>query len=72
MGYNVKIDTIEELQDFIQAAIKTESEVSVKQYGYVVNGKSILGILSLNLREYVVVSVANNDYSQFKYFIDKN
>lgn len=72
MGYNVKIDTIEELQDFIQAAIKTEGEVSVKQCGYIVNGKSILGILSLDLREYVVVSVANNDYSQFKYFIDKN
>ncbi len=71
MGFSIKLNTIQEVQDFIKAAIRTNGEVMVKQRNYLVNGKSVLGILSLDLMDYVIVLVSTNDYSEFDSFIKK-
>ena len=52
---NYLIDTVAEVQSFVKTANAVPFAVTVKQGNYVVDGKSILGLYSLNLTRPVFV-----------------
>jgi phosphotransferase system HPr-like phosphotransfer protein len=68
---NIKLNLVSDVYAFIDAAQKHPSEVISSQGTYVVDGKSILGIFALNLRESVRCNVADGDYSNFERFADR-
>ena len=54
----IKLNTIKDVNDFVEiSSTYHEADISVKQDRYIVNGKSILGIFSLNILEPVRVII---------------
>lgn len=64
----IKLTLITDIYDFIEIAQKHTAEVSLSQGNYVVDGKSILGVFVLNLKEPLKCIVADGDYSGFEKF----
>lgn len=60
---------INNISKFIQLASQLPGKVTVKSGRHVVDGKSIMGIYSLNLSEPVIVDIEDDDYSSK--FIDE-
>ena len=46
---NIKISTIAEVRDFVNAVAAFDGEIDLSSGRYVVDGKSIMGIFSLDL-----------------------
>lgn len=65
----IKLDTIMDVREFIEAATALETEVLVKQNAYVVNGKSLMGLFALDLTKPVVVETKGDNYDSFTKFI---
>ena len=62
----IELKTIQDVKDFIEISSKyKDSNIVVKQGRYRVDGKSILGIFSLNLLEPVKV-IIDSDYGNSK------
>ena len=65
------IDTFENAQNFIVAANQCEGEIDVKQGRYVVDGKSIIGVMSLNLAAPVEITCTKPEeeslFEQYEY-----
>lgn len=58
----IKLNTIQDTKDFVEISSKYhDSEIVIKQNRYVVDGKSLLGIFSLNLLEPVKVIIDSED-----------
>lgn len=51
----VYLDTVKKVNEFVEAISECPIDVDVTSEKYVVNGKSIIGVLSLNLFEPVIV-----------------
>ena len=51
----VYLDTVKKVNEFVKAISECPIDVDVTSERYVVNGKSIMGVFSLNLFEPVVV-----------------
>jgi len=60
LGMWIKLNTINDVKDFVEICSKCNGEVDIKQGRHVVDGKSILGIFSLNLLEPVKVVIDSN------------
>ena len=58
----VKLKTIDNVTNFCNVASSINGNVTVTSGRYVVNGKSILGILSLTLGNFLEVSVTDASY----------
>lgn len=59
---NIKLNTIQDAKDFVEISSKYhDGEIVIKQNRYVVDGKSLLGIFSLNLLEPVRVVIDSED-----------
>lgn len=58
----VKLETIDDVTNFCNAASSVNGEVTVSASRYIVNGKSILGILSLTLGNPLNVSVSGASF----------
>ena len=71
----VKLNTIKDVNDFVSISSQYhEADIRVKQDRYIVNGKSILGIFSLNILEPVRViidSESDNDKIAFYNAIER-
>lgn len=65
---NIKLHLVSDIYDFIETAQKHSSDVSLSQGTYAVDGKSILGVLALDLRNPIRCDVADGDYGKFKIF----
>lgn len=62
----IELKTIQDVKDFVEVSSKYyDCEIIVKQGKYSVDGKSILGIFSLNLLEPVTV-IIDLDYGNDK------
>lgn len=73
-SYAIKIKSVEELKEFVSDMEKVEGEVDVKEGRRVVDGKSILGLASLNLqRELEVKPIVrdNENREKFEKMIEK-
>lgn len=58
----ININTIEDAKEFVSICSKYhDADIMVKQNRYVVDGKSILGIFSLNLLEPIKVIIDSGD-----------
>jgi len=62
---SIRFNRLLEIRDFVNLASKYSCDVKVKSHGYVVDGKSVLGILSLALWQPVIVSASGVDADDF-------
>ncbi len=56
----VKLNTIENIKKFVDIANTYQCEVLVKEGRYIVSGKSIMGIFSLNLLNEVEMEICED------------
>jgi hypothetical protein len=68
---DIKLTLISDLYDFLEVAQKHPSEVKLFQGNYSVDGKSILGVLALNLKEKFFCVTEDGIYSDFKAFVNE-
>ena len=65
----LKLTTVNDVYKSVQKAYKFEEPVDVKQGLYTVDGKSILGIFSLNLLEPVLVTfLTHNSHMMTEFY----
>ena len=68
---DIKLTLITDIYDFLEVAQKHPSEVRVSQGSYSVDGKSILGVFALNLKEPFFCITGDDNYDDFKEFVNK-
>ena len=68
---DIKLTLISDIYDFLEVAQKHPSEVKLFQDNYSVDGKSILGVLALNLKEKFLCVTEDGIYSDFEEFVNK-
>lgn len=68
---DIKLTLISDIYDFIEIAQKHPSGVRLCQDNYLVDGKSILGILTLDLRRPVLCLTEDEIYSDFEEFVNE-
>lgn len=66
----IKLNTIEDVNNFVSICSKyDDAEIDVKQNRQIINGKSILGIFSLNLMEPLKIIIdSENDNSKIAFY----
>ena len=57
MKFNIKLNTIKDVEDFTDYANNVNGEIYLRQGRYVVSGKSVMGILSLSLLDELELSI---------------
>lgn len=62
--FQVSLASIEEVRQFVNAATRSPCEVDVLSGRYVVDGKSIMGLFSLDLSRPVTVRLHGSDGDQ--------
>ena len=67
----IVIDTIPKVKDFVQQTAKFLYEVDVSSDNHTVDGKSLMGLLSLDLSKPVAVSYAEDDAGLADIFLSK-
>lgn len=67
----VLIDTIPKVKDFVQQTAKFTHEVDVGSGRYIVDGKSLMALLSLNLSKPLAISYAMEDEELANIFLGK-
>ena len=68
---DIKLTLISDIYDFLEIAQKHPSEVRLSQGNYSVDGKSILGVFALNLKEKFQCITDDGVYSDFEEFVNK-
>ena len=68
--YKVQLNSVEKVKEFVHIVSGFEKDIFIKSGKYVVNGKSILGIFSLNVSEVMILEIENPKESELKQ-IDK-
>lgn len=68
---NIKLTLITDIYDFLEVAQKHPAAVRLFQDNYSVDGKSILGILALNLKEPFHCITGDGNYGDFEEFVNK-
>lgn len=64
----IRFTQIKELYNFVSLAQCQTGKVTLMQGNYVVDGKSALGLFSLNLLEPVTLVMDNGNYKMFEDF----
>lgn len=57
--FNIKISQIDDVYKLVNILVGFDGDIDLESGRYIVDGKSILGIFSLNLREPVKVTIRN-------------
>ncbi|BCN29913.1 HPr family phosphocarrier protein [Anaeromicropila herbilytica] len=70
MDYKIKLNTPEDVNEFVKAANECDFDVDISYNRFIVDAKSILGVLCLNLRQSLKVSAQSRDI-QFEEFLKK-
>ena len=63
------LNTISKVKKFTNIANSFDCEIDVLQGRYIVSGRSIMGIFSLNLTNTVTVEIENDDEKEIDRFI---
>lgn len=66
----IKLTSMEEAKAFVQAAMKCDYDVDVYYNRVVIDAKSILGVLSLDLTRVLTVRMFEEN-AEFEEFLDK-
>ena len=64
----IKFVNIPDVYNFVKKATEHNGEVHLRSGNYNVDGKSILGVFSLDLLHELELNVENGDYSAFEEF----
>ena len=67
----IRLNTIEKVKKFISAATFIDGDLVIESGKYVVDGKSIMGILSLDLNKDLVLKVFENVEGETEKLINK-
>ena len=71
--FKTKINAIKDVQNFTKAALRCSGDIDLRQGRYIVNGKSIVGIFSLDLNSEFTVSLEEeSDKVNFTAFIKED
>ncbi len=57
----IKLNTIEDVRDFVNAVASTDIDIDLSSGRYIVDGKSIMGIFSLDLLNPVSLTAHSDD-----------
>ncbi|MBH1941160.1 HPr family phosphocarrier protein [Mobilitalea sibirica] len=57
----IKLNTFDKIKHFVNMAYRLDYDLSLISGNYVVDGKSIMGIFSLDLSKPIEVNFSNND-----------
>lgn len=68
---NLRIDKIDDLKNFVNLAGKLKSNTEVVSGRFIVDAKSIMGMLSLNLSQPVSLIIRSIDDSETEDFLDE-
>ncbi len=68
---DVSLNTIEKVKKFTSIVNSFDCDVDVLQGRYIVSGKSLMGVFSLNLTETVTVEIESNDDKEIDRFLEK-
>ena len=68
MKINILLNEISKINRFVSVVNQFESDVDISKNRYLVNGKSIMGIYSLDLSEPVVVHIHNTNNEELEKF----
>ena len=68
---DVSLNTIDRVKKFVNITSEFDCEIDVLQGRYIISGKSIMGIFSLNLTENVTVEIENDDENIINDFVKK-
>lgn len=55
--YKIKINSIKRVLQFVQTISQFDNEVDILSGHYIINGKSIMGIFSLNINEPLTIKI---------------
>lgn len=61
MSKNIKINSIKDIKEFVQQATKVEDKVIVNKTPYSVDGKSLMGLMSIDLSQGVEVIFSDEE-----------
>lgn len=70
MGERIKICEIDKIKQFCEEMRKFESDVNVYKGSYIVDGKSMLGLLSLDLSTGVIISLLTDNKDEQDKFLE--
>lgn len=62
-AFETRLETVSDVKKFVQTARDIPVDVSVSQGKYVIDGKSIMGIFSLDLSEPIMVQLPDKCYA---------
>ena len=65
----IKLNVFSDVKEFIEISSNVLGDVTLKQGRYVINGKSLMGIFSLDLSKEVELITDEYDVEAFKKFI---
>ena len=68
---DIKLTLVTDIYDFIEVVQKHPSEVKLTQGDYIIDGKSVLGVFTLNLKEKFLCVTEDGNYSDFEAFVNK-
>ena len=57
----IKLNTIEDVRDFVNVVASTDIDIDLSSGRYIVDGKSIMGIFSLDLLNPVTLTAHSDD-----------
>ena len=67
----IKLSDTEEVKDFVNAAGKCDFDIDVRYNRFLVDAKSILGVLSMDLGQILIVK-CHGENSDFDRFLEKH
>ena len=66
----IKLNTIDKVKDFVSRVSTFDCDVDILYGRYIIDGKSIMGIFSLDLTNPVTIMIHTDDYEELKRFFD--
>ena len=66
----IKLNTIEKVKDFVSRVTSFECDVDVLYRRYILDGKSIMALLSVDLMNPLKVVIHTDDYDELKRFYE--
>ena len=66
----IKLNTIDKVKDFVSRVSTFDCDVDILYGRYIIDGKSIMGIFSLDLTNPVTVMIHTDDYDELKRFYE--
>ena len=66
----IKLNTIEKVKDFVSRVSTFDCDVDILYGRYIIDGKSLMSIFSLDLMNSLKVVIHTDDYDELKRFFD--